>query len=202
MDKVAVYLRVSTKDQTVNTQRQPVMDYCKNHNLQIYREYSDEGVSGSTTSRPMFDLMLKDMRAGEFNSIIVYRLDRLGRSLGHLLQIFEELRNKRIQLISIADNINTADDSPTSRAFWSLLGVFSQLEREIIVERVRAGLDRARREGKKLGRRVGSKDKSKRSVSGYLLKYAGKNKEDRRLGKRKNKNITNDFSLEMNQQSR
>jgi DNA invertase Pin-like site-specific DNA recombinase len=184
MDKVAVYLRVSTKDQTINTQRLPVMDYCKHHNLQIYREYSDEGVSGSTTSRPQFDLMLKDMRAGEFTTIIVYRLDRLGRSLGHLLQIFEELRNKKIQLISISDNINTADDSPTARAFWSLLGVFSQLEREIIVERVKAGLDRARREGKQLGRRVGSTDKSKRSVSGYCLRYAGKSKEERRLGPR------------------
>ncbi len=190
MDRVAIYLRVSTKEQTINTQRQPVMDYCKYHNFQIYREYSDEGVSGSTTSRPMFDLMLKDMRAGEFTSIIVYRLDRLGRSLGHLLQIFEELRNRRIQLISISDNINTADDSPTARAFWSLLSVFSQLEREIIVERVRAGLARARREGKQLGRRTGSKDKNKRSVSGYRLRYAGRSKEERRLGKRRNKNMS------------
>jgi len=186
MDKIAVYLRVSTKDQTINTQKLPILDYCKHHNLQIYREYSDEGISGSIKSRPMLDLLLKDMREGKFSTIIVYRLDRLGRSLGHLLQIFEELRNRKIQLVSIADNINTADDSPTARAFWSLLGVFSQLEREIIVERVKAGLDRARREGKQLGRRIGSKDKNKkRSVSGYLLRYAGKSKEERRLGPRK-----------------
>jgi DNA invertase Pin-like site-specific DNA recombinase len=185
MGQTVVYLRVSTKEQNISTQRQSITDYCKRNDLQILREYADEGVSGSITSRPMLDLMLQDMREGKFSTIIVYRLDRLGRSLGHLLQIFEELRNKRIQLISISDNINTADDSPTSRAFWSLLGVFSQLEREIIVERVKAGLERARREGLVLGRPKGSKDKSKRSVSGYLLKYAGKSREERRLGKRK-----------------
>jgi len=186
MGQTAVYLRVSTKEQNVSTQRQPITDYCKRNNLQIYKEYSDEGISGSTTSRPMLNSMLQDVRTGKINTIICYRLDRLGRSLSHLLQIFEELRNKKIQLISISDNINTADDSPTARAFWSLLGVFSQLEREIIVERVNAGLARARREGIQLGRRKGSTDKGQRSKSGYQLRYAGTTKEQRKLGPRKN----------------
>ena len=195
MGQTAVYLRVSTKEQNISTQRQPITDYCTRNNLQIFREYADEGISGSTISRPMLDLLLKDMRSGKFNTIIVYRLDRLGRSLGHLLQIFEELRNKKIQLISISDNINTADESPTARAFWSLLGVFSELERSIIVERVKAGLARARREGKQLGRRAGSKDKNKRSVSGYCLRYAGRSKDERRLGKRKIKDVSKNLSV-------
>jgi len=185
MIKVAIYLRVSTKEQTVTTQKQPVMDYCKHHKLQIYREYSDEGISGTKTSRPMFDLMLQDMRSGKFNMIVVYRLDRLGRSLRHMLDLLAELRNKKIQLVSVTDGLNTGDDSPMSRAFWQLLGVFAELEREIIVERVKAGLDRARREGVLLGRRRGSVDKIKRSTSGYHLRYAGKTKAERRLGPRK-----------------
>jgi len=138
----------------------------------------------------MLDFMLQEMRSGKFATIIVYRLDRLGRSLAHLLQIFEELRNKKIQLITISENINTSDDSPTARAFWVLLGVFSELERSIIVERVKSGIARARKEGKQLGRKVGSKDKNKRSISGYHLRFAGTTKEQRRLRQRIPENKT------------
>ena len=133
----------------------------------------------------MFDSMIQDMRSGKFNMIVVYRLDRLGRSLLHMLDLLAELRNKKIQLVSVSDGLNTGDDSPMSRAFWQLLGVFAELEREIIVERVRNGLARAKREGIQLGRRKGSTDKQKRSTSGYHLRYAGKTKNERRLGPRK-----------------
>ena len=191
MKKVAVYLRVSTVQQSILTQRQPIIDFCKKNDFEVFKEYSDEGISGTTSSRPKLDEMLQDMRAGRFQIICVYRLDRLGRSLRHLLDVLGELRNKKVQLISISDGLNTSDDSPMSRAFWQLLGVFSELEREIIVERVKAGLARVRREGKQLGRKLGSGDKRKRSTSGYLLRYAGKSKEERRLGPRKRVIINN-----------
>ncbi len=185
MNKVAVYLRVSTAQQSILTQKQPILDYCKKNDFEVFKEYADEGISGTTSSRPKLDKMLQDMRAGKFDTIIVYRLDRLGRSLRHLLDVLSELRNKKVQLISISDGLNTLDESPMSRAFWQLLGVFAELEREIIVERVKAGLARVRREGKQLGRKKGSTDKRKRSTSGYHLRYAGKSREERKLGPRK-----------------
>jgi len=187
MNRVAIYLRVSTKEQNLQTQRQPITDYCRKNDLEIFKEYPDEGISGSLASRPMLDTMLHDMREGKFETIIIYRLDRLGRSLRHLLDILAELRNKKIRLLSISDNIDTSDDSPMGRVFFNLLGIFAELEKDVLSERIRAGILRAKREGKLTGRKLGSKDKRKRSTSGYHLRYAGKSKEERRLGPRKNK---------------
>lgn len=184
MNKTAVYLRVSTKEQNVDTQRQMIMQYCKRNDFEIQKEYTDVGVSGTKDSRPSLDNMLQDLRHGEIKTIIIFKLDRLGRSLRHLIDILGEFKNKGIRLISINDNIDSINDSPVNKAFWQLLGVFSELEREIIVDRVRSGLARVRAEGKKLGRPKGSKDRRKRTISGYQLRYAGKTREDRKLGPR------------------
>jgi len=168
-------------------QRHSITEFCTRNNIQISREYADEGVSGSTTSRPMYELMLQDIRAGRVTSIYVWKLDRLSRSLSHLLDLLAEFRNRKITLVSVSDGLNTAEDNAMSRAFWALISVFANLERDLIVERVRAGLDRAKREGIQLGRRKGSTDKQKRSTSGYHLRYAGRSKAERRLGPRKPK---------------
>lgn len=180
----AIYARVSTKEQSVETQLLPVREYCLRNAFEVTAEYKDEGVSGAKGSRPQLDLMLRDMRKGKFETIIVYKLDRLGRSLSHLLNLLSEFRNRKIRLISVSDNLDTVNDNPMSRAFWQLLGVFAEFERELIRERVQAGLERAKKEGKRLGRPKGAKDSRKRSVSGYVLRYAGKTKESRSLGAR------------------
>lgn len=184
---VAIYARVSTLNQNPQTQLVPLREHAKRNELEVFKEYIDEGVSGSKSSRPHLDLMLKDMREGKFEAIFIYKLDRLGRSLKHLIDLIGEFKNRKVRLISVSDNLDTANDGPMSTAFWQLLGVFAEFERELIRERVKSGLDRARAEGKILGRRKGSKDKRKRSVSGYQLRYAGKTKEERKLGARKNK---------------
>jgi putative DNA-invertase from lambdoid prophage Rac len=182
--KAAIYARVSTKEQSVESQLLPVRDYCLRNNFSVHTEYKDEGVSGAKDSRPELDRMLRDMRKGEFEAVMVYKLDRLGRSLSHLLVLLSEFRNRKIRLISVSDNLDTVNDNPMSRAFWQLLGVFAEFERELIKERVQAGLERAKKEGKVLGRPKGVKDSRKRSVSGYVLRYAGKTKAQRRLGLR------------------
>lgn len=129
--------------------------------------------------------MLRDMRAGKFGVIIVLKLDRLGRSLSHLINLLAEFKNKKITLISICDGLDTSVDTPMARAFQHLLSVFAQLEREIIVERVRAGIERARHQNVRLGRPPGSTDKKQRSKSGYLMRYANKSREARKLGPRR-----------------
>jgi DNA invertase Pin-like site-specific DNA recombinase len=185
MVKVGVYMRVSTKEQDIGSQKMVIKDYCLRNNFEIYREYSDHGYSGAQDSRPQLNLMLNDMRQNHFQVVICYKLDRIGRSLRHLLDIVAEFKNKGVRLISISDNLDTANDNPMNRAFMQLLSVFSELERSIICERVRCGLLSARKNGKLLGRPVGSRDKRKRSISGYLLRYHQKSKEERRLGSRR-----------------
>lgn len=184
LTNVAVYGRVSTQGQNIETQLREAQEYCNRNGVTDYKSYADVGVSGAKDTRPQLDSMMRDVRAGKIRSIVIYKLDRLGRSLPHLLDLLGEFRNRKVRLISIADGLDTQTDNPMSRAFWKLLGVFAELEREIIRERVMSGLAHAKAKGKKLGRPRGAKDRGKRSVSGYHLRYAGCTKEQRKLGKR------------------
>ncbi len=184
LNDVALYGRVSTQGQNIDTQLRELKEYCNRSGIAQYKVYADVGISGTTASRPELDKMLADLRAGRVKTILVYKLDRLGRSLTNLLDLLAEFRNRKVRLISISDGLDTQTDNPMARAFWKLLGVFAELEREIIRERVISGLERARSLGKRLGRPAGSKDRGQRSVSGYLLRYAGSTKKQRKLGKR------------------
>ena len=168
--KAAIYLRVSTKDQTTLNQEIALKEYCKRHEYKIYKIYKDEGVSGSKTSRRVLDLMLQDMRNKLFDTIIILRLDRLGRSLQHLLQILEELKNKKVRLICTDMNIDT--ETPQGKFFFSVVGAFSELEREIIKERINEGIARAKKQGVHLGRPKGAKDKKPRNKLGYMKRYS------------------------------
>ncbi len=168
--KIAIYCRVSTKDkQDITTQETYLKDYAKREGLTIYYIYNDVGESGSKDSRPEFDKMLTAMRAKEFKGILVYKLDRIGRSLSHLVKLFEEFKKRDIDFISATQSINTT--TPEGRMFLHILMTLSQYERELTIDRIRAGLDRAKKEGKKLGRRKGSKDKKKRKKGGYYKRY-------------------------------
>ena len=170
MITTAIYYRISTADkQDVGMQQKAVRDYCKREDIEIYKEYSDIGQSGSKESRPLFDLMLQDMRARKFNCIVVYKLDRIGRSLAHLIKLFEEFKTKGINFISISQNINTT--TPEGRMFLHMLMVLAEYERELTIDRINSGLERAREKGKTLGRPFGSKDKGRRRKGGYYLRY-------------------------------
>ncbi len=169
-NKVAIYYRISTRDkQDLGMQKKINRDYCKREGLEIFREYSDTGQSGKKESRPEFDLMLQDMRSKLFDCIVVYKLDRIGRSLSHLVKLFEEFAKKKINFISTTQAINTT--TPEGRMFLHILMVLAEYERELTVNRINSGLDRARSDGKKLGRPFGAKDKGRRRKGGYFQRY-------------------------------
>ncbi len=174
MERVALYLRVSTKDQTTLNQEIDLKKYCEVNNLEVKIIYRDEGISGAKTSRPQLDEMLQAMRKREFDGIIVWKLDRLGRSTQHLLQILEELKNKDVRLIVTDMGLDTF--TPQGKFFFTIIGAVAEIERELIRERVNSGLARAKSQGKKLGRKKGSKDKTKRSRKGYFDRWATEKK--------------------------
>ena len=121
------------------------------NNLVIFKEYKDIGESGSKESRPAFDLMINDRRDKRFNAIVVYKLDRIGRSLAHLVKLFEEFKKKNIDFISVTQSINTT--TPEGNMFLQMLMVLAEYERALTINRINAGLDRAKEKGIKLGRK-------------------------------------------------
>ncbi len=167
--KVGIYARVSSQDQRTDTQLVPLKDYCCRMGYEVAREYVDHGFSGKDNNRPAFEELLADMRAGVIDCVVCYKLDRVGRSLKHLLNLFEEFKNRGVHFVSISQNINT--HTPEGRMFLKMLMVLSEYERELIVSRTKDGLARALRQGKRLGRPAGSKDRGQRSRSGYFLRY-------------------------------
>ena len=164
-----LYLRVSTLDQTILNQEIELKKYCENNSIEIYKIYKDEGVSGSKTSRPQLDLMLQDMRNKSFDVVIVWKFDRLGRSTAHLLQVLEEMKNKGVRLIATSQNIDTS--TSMGKFFFTILSGFAEMEREMIRERIKLGLERRKKQGKILGRPKGSKDKVYRKKGGYYARY-------------------------------
>jgi len=169
MNNVAIYVRVSTSDQTTLNQELELEDYCSRHDYDVYKVYKEEGVSGAKTSRPQLDLMLQEMRDKKFDAVIVWKFDRLGRSTQHLLQVLEEMKNKGVRLIATSQNIDT--HSPMGKLFFVILAGFAEMEREILRERIKLGLARRKKQGKKLGRQVGAKDKKRRRRSGYVNRW-------------------------------
>lgn len=182
------YDRHSTKGQDNAVREKGIRDFALKENIKLNEYHLDAGISGRKASRPALDRLLVKVRAGQTKTIIVFKLDRLGRSLANLLDLLQEFRNRKVRVVSVVDGIDTDRDDPMSRAFVQMLGVFAELEAEIIKGRVLEGQQYAWENGKQKGRPKGSKDVTARSKSGYLLRYAGIPKERRKLGKR-NKTI-------------
>lgn len=150
--KVGIYVRVSTSDKGQDPELQlgPLRKYATARGWEFF-EYLDIGESGIKERRPGLDQLMEDARKRRLNGILIWKLDRLGRSLKHLLTMFEEFHDLGIQFVSYTENLDFA--TPAGRAMASLIGVFAEFERDLIRERVRAGLENARRKGKRPGRR-------------------------------------------------
>ena len=148
--KVALYCRVSTKEQTTDNQTLDLKRFCEHRDLKIVQEYSDQGVSGSQDSRPALNRMLEDARQGKFEILLVWKLDRLGRSLKHLIYLLNELHKSNVSFISMQENIDLT--SPTGRLVFQMLGAIGEFELSLIKSRVNAGIRRAREQNIKLGR--------------------------------------------------
>src|SRR5215831_4536867 len=152
MKRAALYLRVSTKGhgQTTETQALALRDYAAHRGFEIVAEYRDEGISGSKDSRPALDRLMKDARGRKFDVVIVARFDRFARSVSHLLRALEEFSHLGIDFVSLSESVDTS--TPMGKMIFTVLGAVAELERNLIRERVMMGLDRAKRQGKRLGR--------------------------------------------------
>lgn len=172
MMKVAVYVRNSTNEEKQNPQTQigPLNKKCvlEGWDPIIFQEFA----SGARESRPQLDRMMQRVRAREFKAVMVWKLDRLGRSLKHLLQLLEEFKTQNVKFISLTEGFDTTTSQ--GQFFFNIAGAFAQFERSLIQERINAGLDRAREEGKTFGRPKGSKDKKRRRTSGYINRWVNK----------------------------
>ena len=151
--KAALYARVSTLDkgQHVELQLRDLREYARARGWEIVREYVDEGISGAKDRRPALDDLMADARRRRVDIVAVWRLDRLGRSLRHLIGILDELHALGVGFVSIGESLDLT--TPAGRLMFHLLGAFAQFEREIIRERVRAGMANAKAKGKAIGRR-------------------------------------------------
>lgn len=197
MTKVAIYTRVSTIDhnQTLIQQEIPLISLCEAQgwDYELFKEFA----SGAKESRPQLDLMMQRIRNREFDVLLVFRLDRLGRSLKHLLQIVEELRNLKVRIIFHTQNLDT--NTPQGMFFLQILGATAEFERQLIRERINDKLrhidqkiekdgffiSKAGNKLTKRGRHPGSKDKNPRRKSGYWLRW-NKENEKKKLDQNSN----------------
>jgi DNA invertase Pin-like site-specific DNA recombinase len=150
--RVAIYCRVSTDGQTVENQLQTLQESANRHEWNIVAVHKDEGISGAKgrDKRPGLDALMKGVARKEFDLVAVWSVDRMGRSLQDLLAVLDEIHAKGIDLYIHQQGIDTT--TPGGRALFQMLGVFSEFERAMIRDRVNAGLNRARAQGKQLGR--------------------------------------------------
>ena len=150
MKRAALYLRVSTLDQHPETQLYDLRGLAAQRGFQIIQEYTDK-ISGSKAKRPGLDRLMSDARRGRFDVVVVWAFDRMARSVRHLLDTLDELSHLGVEFISFRENIDTG--GPLGRALVVIIGAIAELERNLIIERVRAGMRRAKLEGRQIGRR-------------------------------------------------
>ena len=150
--RVAIYVRVSTDGQTTMNQQRELDAAVERHDWKVIEVFRDQGISGKNgrEQRPAFDRLLQGVARKNFDIVAAWSVDRLGRSLQHLLSFLAELKAKGIDLYLHQQGVDTS--TPAGRALFQMLGVFAEFERAMIIDRVRAGLRRARAQGKRLGR--------------------------------------------------
>jgi DNA invertase Pin-like site-specific DNA recombinase len=149
MKRAALYLRVSTVDQHPETQLHDLRSLAAQRGYEIVAEYTDR-ISGVKAKRPGLDHLMSDARRGCCDVVLVWAFDRIARSVKHFLDVLDELNHLNIEFISFRENIDTG--GPLGRAMIVIIGAIAELERNLIIERVRAGMRRAKLEGRRIGR--------------------------------------------------
>ena len=148
--RVAIYARVSTKDQDVELQLVELRNYVKDRNWTVYKEYVDIGQSGAKDSRPQLNQLMTDAKRKRFDVVLCWKFDRYARSLKHLVDSLFEFKALSIDFVSLTEGIDTT--TPVGMAMFGVIGAMAQLERDLIRERVLAGMRRAKARGKAIGR--------------------------------------------------
>jgi len=147
--KAALYMRVSSLDQHPETQLLDLRQMAAQRGYEIVHEYADR-ISGAKARRPGLDELMRDARRGRFDVVLVWASDRIARSVKHFLEVLDELNDLGIEFVSFREQIDTG--GPLGRAIVVIIGAIAELERNLIIERVRAGMRRARLEGRQIGR--------------------------------------------------
>lgn len=150
--RVAIYTRVSTTNhgQDVNLQTRELRQFAEARGWQLADEYVDQGVSGAKDSRPELNRLMADAKRRRFDVVLVWKLDRFGRSLRHLVNALAEFESLGIAFVSLSDNLDLSTAS--GRLMFNIIGAMAEFERALIQERVRAGIRNARAKGKRIGR--------------------------------------------------
>jgi DNA invertase Pin-like site-specific DNA recombinase len=149
--RTAIYARVSTfNGQNPEVQLMELREYCQRRGWEIAGEYVDIGVSGSKDSRPELNKLMADAHKRRFDVVLVWKFDRFARSVSHLLRALETFKALGIEFCSFSEQMDTS--TPTGKMIFTVLGAVAELERSLIVERVRAGIRNAKAKGKRLGR--------------------------------------------------
>jgi len=148
--RAALYMRVSSVDQHPETQLHDLRQLAAQRGYQIIQEYTDR-ISGVKAKRPGLGDLMRDARRGQFDIVLVWACDRIARSTKHLLEVLDEFNRLNVEFVSFRESIDTA--GPLGRAIVVIIGAIAELERNLIVERVRAGMRRARLEGRHIGRK-------------------------------------------------
>jgi len=147
---VLLYVRVSTQDQNTESQTRALTDWCAKQGIMNYEIFEDHGISGAKESRPALNRLMEKVEKGEAEQVIVFSFSRFARSVSHLLKALQKFKEKSVRFLSITEALDT--NSPMGMALFTILGALAQLERELIRERVVAGLKNARAKGKIIGR--------------------------------------------------
>lgn len=148
--RVAIYCRVSTTDQNTAMQLDELRSYCVRRNWSIATEYLDEGISGSKESRPALNRLLADAKRRKFDAVLVYRYDRMARSLKHLVNTLCEFDALGIQFVSLHEGVDTS--TPNGRLVFGIFASIAEFERQLIIARTKSGMQAARARGKQIGR--------------------------------------------------
>lgn len=171
MKHIALYMRVSTTDQTVENQRIRLIDYAEKNG---YTFDMFEETESTRKTRPVKQALLAKLRKNQYQAVVIYKLDRWARSSTELILDTKELIDKGIGFVSISDNLDFGTAS--GKLHFAILAAFAEFERGLIRERTIEGLHRAKLQGKQSGRPKGSKDSKQRKKSGYILREANKRK--------------------------
>ena len=175
--KVAIYTRVSTLDQTVDNQLIELRDHCSKMGWEIVKEYSDEGLSGtlSREKRPALNSLIKDAYRKRFDSVVCWDVSRIGRSMKELVLFLSDMKDKGVGICSVRQGFDTS--TTMGEIMFQFVGILSSWEREMIRERTLAGLERAKSEGKTLGRRKVTND----TITAKIIQLRNEKKSIRQI---------------------
>lgn len=172
--KVCLYARVSTNDQSCTLQLAELRRYAAARGLDVEEEFVDTGVSGTKSSRPARDRLMESARLRKFDLVLVWKMDRWGRSVVDTMDTIRELTCAGVNFLAVSQNLGTEDSNPMSRCMMVLMAAFAEMERELIHERVLAGIARAKKVGTKTGKPIGRPRRVFRRDQAEAMRSSGK----------------------------